>query len=181
MTWWIAFTIAVVGWYFTATQNAKNSSRLLINQEIKEARTKLHELIVLCSNYECNLPLESTGGEFIKMHAYFVSIQELDRLYASYHLAYFKYIRVVSVPYIALKKLAEHNNLRKLKKLIKYWFLHQPTSANRNQYVDFNVSMHVFTIRQSLTDDSKSEDKSVRLAQLHLQYKILCLKYQFVS
>ncbi len=49
MTWWIAFTIAIAGWYFTARLNAKNSARTLINQEIKELRSKLHDLIVSCS------------------------------------------------------------------------------------------------------------------------------------
>ncbi|PNH98458.1 hypothetical protein [Vibrio diazotrophicus] len=181
MTWWIAFTIAVLGWYFTATQNAKNSARTLINQEIKEARTKLHELIVSCSSEGCELPLKPMNEEFVKMQTYIVSIQELDRLYASYHLPYFKHIRIVSVPLATLTKLSEHENLSGIKKFIRHWVLPQSHGAGVNRYMDFDLSDHASSIRISLTDDMKGMTEEQRLAMLNLQYKELCLAYQFVS
>jgi len=181
MTWWIAFTIAIVGWYFTSTQNAKNSARSLINQEIKETRTKLHELIVSCSSDGCELPLKPMGEYFVKMQTYIVSVQELDSLYASYRLPYFKHIRVVSVPFTAISRLSEHGRLRGTKKFIKHWLLPQSNGSDRNRYLGFDLSEHVSAIRQSLTDDGESVDKESRLAMLNLQYKKLCLAYQFVS
>ncbi|NRB68784.1 MAG: hypothetical protein HRU48_15660 [Vibrio sp.] len=181
MTWWIAFIIAVVGWYFTATQNAKNSTRTLINQEIKEARKKLHELIVSCSNEEANLPLKSMGEDFVKMQTYIVSVQELDKLYASYHLPYFKHIRVVSTCVGAITKFSEHESLSRIKEFLLHWCSPQSNGMNINHYVDFELSEHAYSIRQSLTDDSSDVSEEERLASLNLQYRRLCLAYQFVS
>ncbi|SBS65546.1 hypothetical protein [Vibrio atlanticus] len=181
MTWWIAFTIAIVGWYFTATQNAKNSARSLINQEIKEARSKLHDLIVSCSSDECELPLKPMGEDYVKMQTYIVSVQELDKLYASYLSPYFKHVRVVSVPFAALSRITEHDSLKGIKTFIKHWFLPQLNGADGNHYSNFDLSVHALTIRQSLTDDMEDMSEDSRLADLNLQYKQLCLAYQFVS
>lgn len=181
MTWWIAFIIAVLGWYFTATQNAKNSTRLLINQEIKEARAKLHDLIVSCSSDNCQFPLKANGEDFVKMQTYIVSIQELDKLYACYHLPYFKHIRLVSACLSALTKLSRHEYLKKTKEFIQHWCSPQSHGAAVNHYSDFELTDHASTIRQSLTSDEESVNEVQRLATLNLEYKRLCLSYQFVS
>ncbi|MGF1698210.1 hypothetical protein L4C54_21365 [Vibrio lamellibrachiae] len=181
MTWWIAFIIAVVGWYFTATQNAKNSTRSLINQEIKEARAKLHELIVSCSSDDCQLPLKTNGEDFVKMQTYIVSIQEVDRLYAFYHLPYFKHIRIVGVCASVLTKLSRHEYFKKTKDFILHWCSPQSHGAVVNHYSGFELTDHASTIRQSLTSDVEDMNEEQRLATLNLEYKKLCLSYQFVS
>lgn len=181
MTWWIAFIIAVLGWYFTSTQNAKNSSRSLINQEIKEARTKLHDLIVSCSSESSVLPLKPMGEDFIKMQTYIVSAQELDKLYSSYHLPYFKHIRVVSVSLSAVVRLFEYDSLKNVKKFINDWFVPQLHASQGNHYSDFNLPQHIRTIRQSLTDDMEGMEEEQRLAALNFEYKSFCMAYQFVS
>jgi hypothetical protein len=181
MTWWIAFIIAVLGWYFTSTQNARNSTRSLINQEIKEARAKLHDLIVSCSSDGCQLPLKANGEDFVKMQTYIVSVQELDKLYASYHLPYFKHIRVVRICVVALTKLSEYEYFKKTKEFILHWCSPQSNGTVVNHYFGFELTDHASTIRQSLTNDMEEINEDQRLATLNLEYKKLCLSYQFVS
>lgn len=181
MTWWIAFTIAIAGWYFTANLNAKNSARTLINQEIKELRSKLHDLIVSCSNDECKLPLKPMGEDFIKMQAYIVSVQELDKLYKSYRETYFKHIRVFSVPYSKLKLFLEHESFSNIKDFVRSWLAPQSHLVSSNHYANFDIDDHASTIRQTLTDDEDDLTKANRFAMLNLQYRKLCLAYQFVS
>ncbi|MET2901635.1 hypothetical protein ABXV22_25565 [Vibrio rotiferianus] len=181
MTWWIAFTIAIAGWYFTAHLNSKNSARTLINQEIKESRLKLHDLIVSCSSDECELPLKSTGEDFVKMQTYIVSVQELDKLYKSYHLPYFNHIRAISVLGAKLKSFFERKCFRGIKEFFRHWFGRQSHGASVNHHASFDVDEHASTIRQTLTDDEGNLTVESRLARLNLQYKKLCLAYQFVS
>ncbi|EAS74228.1 hypothetical protein ACSTK1_23220 [Vibrio parahaemolyticus] len=181
MTWWIAFIIAVLGWYFTATQNAKNSTRALINQEIKEARAKLHDLIVSCSHEDCQFPLRANGEDFVKMQTYIVSIQELDKLYVSYNSPYFKHIRAISTCISLLTKLSEYQCLSKAKEFIRHWFIPQSHAASESHYSTFELLGHTSTIRQSLTSDAEDMNEETRLAMLNLEYKKLCLSYQFVS
>ncbi|EKT62606.1 TPA: hypothetical protein ACS8CD_003587 [Providencia alcalifaciens] len=181
MTWWIAFTIAIAGWYFTARLNAKNSVRTLINQEIKELRSKLHDLIVSCSSDECELPLKPMSECFIKMQTYIVSVQELDKLYEYYRESYFKHIRVFSIPYSKLKLLLEHESLSGIKEFIRNWLVSKSHLANSNHYANFDIYVHASTIRQILTGDEGDLTEEHRIAMLNLQYKNLCLAYQFVS
>lgn len=181
MTWWIAFTIAIAGWYFTARLNAKNSARTLINQEIKELRSKLHDLIVSCSSDDCELPLKPMGEDFVKMQTYIVSVQELDKLYESYRVSYFMHIRAFSVPSSKLKLLLEHESFRGIKEFVRSWLVPQSHAASSNHYANFDIDDHASTIRQTLTDDEGDLTEEHRLAMLNLQYKKLCLAYQFVS
>ncbi|ELE7135198.1 hypothetical protein RB977_004711 [Vibrio harveyi] len=181
MTWWIAFIIAVLGWYFTSTQNAKNSSRSLINQEIKEARAKLHDIIVSCSSEERDLPLKPMSEDFIKMQTYIVSAQELDKLYSSYHLPYFRHIRIVSVLLSAISRFFEYKSMKHVKKFIVDWFVPQLHTPQGNRYSDFDLPQHTLNIRQSLTGDMEGMDEEKRLASLNLEYKRFCMAYQFVS
>lgn len=180
MTWWIAFMIAVLGWYFTATQNAKNSTRSLINQEIKEARAKLYELIVSCSSSDCQFPLKTNDKYFVKMQTYIVSIHEVDRLYASYRLPYFKHIRAVSTCMSALAKLSRYEKFKNTKEFIQHWCSSQSNDAAVHNS-DFELTDHVSTIRQSLTSDVVDMNEERRIESLNLEYKKLCLSYQFVS
>lgn len=179
MTWWIAFIIAVLGWYFTATQNAKNSTRSLINQEIKEARAKLHELIVACSSDDCQLPLKTNNQDFVKMQTYIVSVQELDRLYTSYCNSSFMQIRIVSICAALCTKVLQYKYLSKIKEFVQHWC--SPLSIGTSSDNYFEVSEHAYTVRQSLTSDEDSIDEDMRLKVLNLEYKKLCLSYQFVS
>ncbi|MBE8232379.1 MAG: hypothetical protein HAW67_01495 [Endozoicomonadaceae bacterium] len=181
MTWWIAFIIAVVGWYFTATQNAKNSTRSLINQEIKEARAKLHDLIVSCSRPECLFPLKTDGENFVKMQAYIVSIQELDNLYNSYHIPHFKHIRVISACVSFFTKFDPCDTFKKTKEFILHWFSPQSNAAFVKLNSRFIIDDHTSTIRQALTNDVEDESEGPRLPRLNLEYRNLCLSYQFVS
>ncbi|OOE72584.1 hypothetical protein BZG22_12900 [Salinivibrio sp. IB870] len=96
MTWWIAFIIAVLGWFFTAKQNAKSNARTLLNQEIKDAREKLHGIMVSCSASDKNFPFLAKDEINIKMQNYIVAIQEVDRLYNSYHFPFFKRIKILN-------------------------------------------------------------------------------------
>ncbi|ABV37110.1 hypothetical protein Ssed_2501 [Shewanella sediminis HAW-EB3] len=153
----------------------------MINQEIKEARAKLHELIVSCSSDSCQLPLKSNGKYFVKMQTYIVSIQELDKLYASYHLPYFKHIRVISACVSILTKLSRLEPFKKTKEFIQRWCLPQSHGAALNHYSNFELTDHTSTIRQSLTSDVEDVNEEQRLAMLNLEYKSLCLSYQFVS
>ena len=180
MPWWIPFTIAVVGWYFTAIQNAKNSTRSLINQEIKEARVKLNELIVSCSKDDCSFPLKMMGEDYIKLQTYITSIQELDKLYSSYHLVLFMRIKVVSDLWTTVAKLIEHERLKNVGEFLKKWFLPQPHGI-ADHFATFDVNLHTSDIRKALTDDSKDMNEQKRLMELNLQYKQICLAYKFVS
>ncbi|WP_434144898.1 hypothetical protein [Photobacterium leiognathi] len=181
MTWWIAFIIAILGWYFTSNQNVKNSARSLINQEIKEARTKLHELIVSCSSDDFNLPVKPNGECFVKMQTYIISIQELDKLYATYYSPSLKNIRIVRSSIVLLTKLSSYESFNKVKNFVTHWFSPQLIGRTVNHYIGFEVTNHTSIIRQSLTDDIEGLDKEQRLAALHLEYKKLCLSYQYVS
>ncbi|EGR2272142.1 hypothetical protein J7Y46_003843 [Vibrio parahaemolyticus] len=181
MTWWIAFTIAVLGWYFTARQNAKNSSRTLINQEVKETRSKLHELIVACSSKQSELPLKPMSEDYIKMQTYIVLVQELDKLYSSYHLPYFRDIRIVGVPLTFLAKLKTNDVVKNAREFFIHWFIPQSYASALRNDATFDLSEHILNIRQSLTDDMKDEDGTQRIDKLNFEYKRLCMNYQFVS
>lgn len=178
MTWWIAFTIAVLGWYFTAKQNGKNSARSLVNQEIKETRIKLHELIISVTDHDVKLPISSTSESYIKMQIYIVAVNELDTLYSSYHLShFFQNIKIVNATLANIAKLFELGVFKRVKEFFTYWFL-PPQPASKST---FNLSKHISSFRQSLTDDIAEINKDQRLAELNLHYKKLCIAYQFVS
>ncbi|EGR4143611.1 hypothetical protein [Vibrio cholerae] len=181
MTWWIAFIIAVLGWYFTSRQNAKNSIRSLINQEIKESRAKLHELIVSCSGSDCQLPLQAGSADFVKMQTYIVSVQELEKLYISYNTPVFTRIRVVSTCLSKLNRLFELQSLNRIKKFTQYWCTPESYHNSAHQNSSFEISEHAANIRKSLTSDADYTDKDARLSTLNLEYKQFCLSYQFVS
>jgi hypothetical protein len=180
MPWWIPFTIAVVGWYFTARQNAKNSTRSLINQEIKEARAKLNELIVSCSKDDCSFPLKEMGENFIKMQTYITSIQELDNLYRIYHSISFMRIKFLSALWTAVNQLLEHENLKDVREFLKKWLLPQSDST-ADYFATFDVNVHISDIRKALTIDKEDMHEHDRLGELNLQYKKICLAYKFVS
>lgn len=181
MTWWIAFTIAVLGWYFTARQNAKNNARSLINQEVKEARSKLHELIVACSSDNKRLPLNSMSEDYIKLQTYIVSVQELDKLYMSYYLPYFQNIRIFKVSLTFIAKLSKHDSAKSMRKFFTYWLVPQSDIFRLDSNSDFNLSMHILNIRQSLTNDMEDDDDSTRIYKLHLEYRKLCIGYPYVN
>lgn len=174
MTWWIAFIIAVLGWYFTATQNSKSSARALINQEIKEARTKMQEIIVSSSyDNDGKFPLDSMTEEFIKMQTYINSVQELNHLYVSYNSSRLRNIKVIRIPLSVITQVSFYKDTIGF---IADWFLPE----NNRSISDFDLSRHVFEIRQALTSDEVSDDES-RLATLNFEYGQLCRAYQFVG
>lgn len=174
MTWWIAFIIAVLGWYFTAIQNSKNSARTLINQEINVVRSKLSDIIMACYDEEEEhlLPFKLESEDFVKIQMYIVSSQELDRLYYSYHSYQLKNIRVVSD---VLSIISKFKVFKLVKEYLAYWFFlpEKPLPV-------FILTEHISSIRQALTSDDDKNDAE-RLAILHFEYKQLCLAYPLVG
>lgn len=181
MTWWIAFIIAVLGWYFTSNQNAKNSIRSLINQEVKEAREKLQQIIVSCSDGDCELPLKPDSADFIKMQTYILAVYELERLYASYRTPFYSRVKAVNFFILRVSMLFETGMLSKVKDFFKKWFLAEKYETYINQSSVEKLTEHTANIRKSLTSDDGFTKKEDRIAKLNLEYRNFCILYKFVS